>query len=684
MKPSALLLASTALLLAGPAGAETSTPLHRLQSHETENRILLAQEEGELPAAEPQAEELFKRQEKEAEEAKRTAQEEAERQLKEQRAAERDAKRQADEAAQEAAETQKQVEERARRQADREAAKQAEKAERQAQDEKAKRITEEEQRKTESELRQRAERAKRETDTEIRETEQIQEKATERAKRDTRAAQREAEKEAERAAEQAKRQADRAVRRQQEEQPAPTSDPERTPAGEAEKATPERSTTERDPGRPTPGERRASERPARSEEAAPTDEQAAPPRPSDQAEQPAPAPDDSRRAQQPPAPDEAAPRPENAAPALDSAKEAAPATREGDRPLRRLQREPDGVEEAAPAPAAPTDQAERPAPPPSNDAEAQRLESPISVESIRTEEGRRVDRAPRWERPREAQVLQRFEDRTLIEVNNNIYVESPDRPRLSRDAREVYYEDLPRQRVRETIVRPNGVQIVTIRNRYGDVIQRSRIMPDGNEILLSYTPDDDRDELVAWRDPGEDLPPLRLAISEDEYIFDDPDAPEDEVYAFLSQPPVEPVERTYSIDEVKRSARIRDKLRRIDLDTITFGFGSAEIAEDQVARMENVANAMLEILKKNPAETFLIEGHTDAVGSDRANLVLSDRRAEAVAEALTNVFEIPPENMATQGYGERYLKIDTPEPEQENRRVAIRRITPLVAPVASR
>jgi outer membrane protein OmpA-like peptidoglycan-associated protein len=30
---------------------------------------------------------------------------------------------------------------------------------------------------------------------------------------------------------------------------------------------------------------------------------------------------------------------------------------------------------------------------------------------------------------------------------------------------------------------------------------------------------------------------------------------------------------------------------------------------------------------------------------------LSDQRAEAVATALTNVFDIPPENMETQGYG---------------------------------
>ncbi len=54
-----------------------------------------------------------------------------------------------------------------------------------------------------------------------------------------------------------------------------------------------------------------------------------------------------------------------------------------------------------------------------------------------------------------------------------------------------------------------------------------------------------------------------------------------------------------------------------------------------------------------------------------------------MAEALSNVFGIPPENLATQGYGEQYLKVRTQSPERENRRVAIRRITPLVAPVAS-
>jgi outer membrane protein OmpA-like peptidoglycan-associated protein len=155
-------------------------------------------------------------------------------------------------------------------------------------------------------------------------------------------------------------------------------------------------------------------------------------------------------------------------------------------------------------------------------------------------------------------------------------------------------------------------------------------------------------------------------------------------YDFLREPPVEPVERVYSLNEVKYSARIRDKVRRIDLDTVTFATGSAEIPMSQARSMRKVADAINAVLKKDPTETFLIEGHTDAVGSDQSNLILSDQRAESVANVMTDVYGIPPENLATQGYGERYLKVNTQGPEQENRRVTIRRVTALVRPVASR
>jgi outer membrane protein OmpA-like peptidoglycan-associated protein len=281
-------------------------------------------------------------------------------------------------------------------------------------------------------------------------------------------------------------------------------------------------------------------------------------------------------------------------------------------------------------------------------------------------------------------VLKEIGDRLIIELGGQTMVESNDRPRMTHGAKDVYYEDLPRGRTRETIERSNGDQIVTIRNRHGDILQRSRITPDGREYVLNYVDESHYRDDREWRDPGDDLPPMRLTIPRNRYILDSESVEDpDDYYEFLEQPPVEKVQRLYSVQEVKRSARVRDIARRIDLDTLTFEFGSASIPDSEVRKLEGVATAMERLLEKNPAETFLIEGHTDAVGTDNANLALSDRRAEAVAEALTNAFGIPPENLATQGYGERYLKVNTDAPERQNRRVAIRRITSLVAPVAS-
>ncbi|MFM2281306.1 MAG: hypothetical protein RLZZ444_3537, partial [Pseudomonadota bacterium] len=215
-------------------------------------------------------------------------------------------------------------------------------------------------------------------------------------------------------------------------------------------------------------------------------------------------------------------------------------------------------------------------------------------------------------------------------------------------------------------------------------IRRSRVDARDREYVIFYMPvlERGRDRLYL-RDPGLSLPPMRLTIPVRDYIIDVSSEPKRDYRTFLAQPPVERVERVYSVDEVKYSARIRDKVRRIDLDTITFETGSAEISMDQASSMRRVAAAIKDILDQDPGETFLIEGHTDAVGSDESNLVLSDERAESVANVLSDMFDIPAENLVTQGYGERYLKVDTDEPERLNRRVTIRRITPLVRPVAS-
>ena len=371
---------------------------------------------------------------------------------------------------------------------------------------------------------------------------------------------------------------------------------------------------------------------------------------------------------------------------LDSDKDADNAGDEGVREKRRKRREQARAQE---------ENVEVP----KSDEEAQssrrdRRPTQEELEANIREEGRRVERVPEFnandlidaftgnDSSRRPRIDETRDNRTVLDFGDQIIVRGDDRPRLRRNAQETYYEELSRGRSREVIERPNGVRIITIYNRYGDIVQRSRIDRDGREYLMIYAPEVDEGPRPRIYDVGEDLPPMRLRVPVRDYIIDTSSEPDRDYYDFLAEPPVEQVERVYSIDEVRNSARIRDKVRRIDLDTITFATGSAEVPLSQAKTLRKVADAMLQVIEKDPGETFFIEGHTDAVGSDESNLVLSDERAESVASLLTEVYDIPAENLVTQGYGERFLKVRTLEAEQENRRVTIRRVTPLVRPVA--
>ena len=174
------------------------------------------------------------------------------------------------------------------------------------------------------------------------------------------------------------------------------------------------------------------------------------------------------------------------------------------------------------------------------------------------------------------------------------------------------------------------------------------------------------------------LAPPAYSLPRSKYIVEYDRASDDDLYEALSAPPVARLERGYSLEEIRYSRPLREYMRRIDLDTVNFEFGSFEVAHDQYPKLERLARIIHRMLRRNEAEVFLIEGHTDAVGADEDNLTLSDRRAEAVADILVSEFEVPIENLITQGYGEQFLKIETQGPERQNRRVAFRRITPLL------
>jgi outer membrane protein OmpA-like peptidoglycan-associated protein len=141
---------------------------------------------------------------------------------------------------------------------------------------------------------------------------------------------------------------------------------------------------------------------------------------------------------------------------------------------------------------------------------------------------------------------------------------------------------------------------------------------------------------------------------------------------------VDRVDRRYSLDEIRYSPNVRMLMPSIDVNSINFELGSWEITPDQAQKLQSIADGLNQAIQRNPREVFLIEGHTDATGNDTDNLSLSDRRAQSAAELLTQQFGVPAENLTSQGYGSQYLKEQTDGPSRINRRVTVRRITPLL------
>ena len=228
---------------------------------------------------------------------------------------------------------------------------------------------------------------------------------------------------------------------------------------------------------------------------------------------------------------------------------------------------------------------------------------------------------------------------------------------------------------RTIVIRPDGTQVITVVGTDGGLLRRIRRDREGREVVIIDN---------SYRDPRAvggfyvDLPPPVIRIPYDRYIVDSEDAPPDLIYDTMVAPPVDRIERRYSLDEIRYSPSVRQLMPSIDINTINFETGSWEIPPDQAARLQSIADGLNRAIQRNPREVFLIEGHTDAVGNDTDNLSLSDRRAESAAELLTQQFQVPAENLTSQGYGSQYLKEQTSGPSRINRRVTIRRITPLL------
>jgi OOP family OmpA-OmpF porin len=266
-------------------------------------------------------------------------------------------------------------------------------------------------------------------------------------------------------------------------------------------------------------------------------------------------------------------------------------------------------------------------------------------------------------------------DRTIIREGGHDIIRHNEAERFQFNARAVNVE----HRGNDTItiaLRPDGTRIVTEVDADGRLLRRMRRDAEGRDVIII-------DNSFEPRGPGfagfyVELPPPVVRIPRELYVRDLALATAEDVYLTLAAPPVMPLERRYSLDEIRYSEPLRVLMPRVDIDSVNFETASWEIGPDQMDRLAFVAQGISRALQRNPSEVFLVEGYTDAVGNDVDNLSLSDRRAESVAVALTNQFAIPPENLTTQGYGKQFLKVPTDAPERANRRVAVQRITPLL------
>lgn len=273
-------------------------------------------------------------------------------------------------------------------------------------------------------------------------------------------------------------------------------------------------------------------------------------------------------------------------------------------------------------------------------------------------------------------LVQNQGDRVIVERGGDFYIRSDENALLRQAGTTVQTEEFAGGITRTTVTREDGSRIVTVRNPGGFILRRTRIAPDGQEIvLLEQTPE----EVYDFQDWASTIPQATAHRQVVEYRTA---STADLQQALTAEATWEP-EQAFPLQAVRDSEQVRELVPAVDLP-INFATGSAAIRPAEIEELTALGRMMESIIDQNPREIFLVEGHTDAVGSNLMNLALSDRRAESVALALTEYFDVPPENLVVQGYGERYLKEQTEGPSETNRRATVRRITPLIDRVASR
>jgi outer membrane protein OmpA-like peptidoglycan-associated protein len=105
----------------------------------------------------------------------------------------------------------------------------------------------------------------------------------------------------------------------------------------------------------------------------------------------------------------------------------------------------------------------------------------------------------------------------------------------------------------------------------------------------------------------------------------------------------------------------------VDVPMITFETNSADLTPGAREVLDQLALALQS--EQLGSSRFLLEGHTDAVGSPGYNMALSEQRARAAREYLAS--QVGELRLEAIGRGESELLEDTDGPSEANRRVRV-------------
>ena len=126
--------------------------------------------------------------------------------------------------------------------------------------------------------------------------------------------------------------------------------------------------------------------------------------------------------------------------------------------------------------------------------------------------------------------------------------------------------------------------------------------------------------------------------------------------------------RSLSLGEREEIAEIAASKPKIDLE-IQFDYNSADISKTSMPAAQELGKALSDSSLKG--STFVVAGHTDAVGSEPYNQDLSERRADTIKRFLTEKYGINGADLVTVGYGESKPKGANAPVDPANRRVQV-------------